>query len=184
MGHAQCADWVQPASPRPRCPVAQAREGYARPMNTMRGVSAFVRLHMVLAIMLTACGPSPEEEESTAALLVETFLTNASGGVGDRGWQQLSPTTQGQLFSDDLEAYRREADAATWDGFEWEVSKVERDEPGFYQVVISHSGALPEFVSGLTSYEDGRMTGGPTFMVRFEGADRVAAIYQFSREGE
>ena len=151
--------------------------------QSRQGLSATAGLLAVLAILLTSCGPSPDEEARSARLLVEAFLTDASARSDGRGWEHLSPTTLSALFSGDLHAYARQADAAAWDGFEWEVIKVERDA-GFYQVVIGHTGTLPEFVSALTSYKDGRLTGGPTFMVRFQGLNGPPGIYESSRESE
>jgi hypothetical protein len=133
---------------------------------------------LVVALAASACGRSQEEEADAAQKLVEAFLSAASSGEADRGWEYLSPVTQDALFGGDIEAYRQAADAAPWGGFDWEVIKVERDEPGLYQVVIHPVDDLPEFVDRFTSWEDGLLTGGPTFMVRFIDLTGPPRIHQ------
>lgn len=133
---------------------------------------------LLLAVAAVGCGRSQEEEATAARQLVEAFLSAASSGEADRGWEYLSPVTQDALFDADIESYRKAADAAQWQGFAWEVIKVERDEPGFYQVVIGPVDDLPAFVDRFTSWEDGQLTGGPTFLVRFIDVSGPPRIHQ------
>jgi len=133
---------------------------------------------LIIAMAATACGRSQDEESDAARHLVESFLSAASSGEGDRGWEFLSLVTQESLFNGEIVAYRQAADAAEWEGFLWEVTKVERDEPGFYQVVIRPVDNLPGFVDLFTSWEDGLLTGGPTFMVRFIDLPGPPRIHQ------
>jgi hypothetical protein len=139
-----------------------------------------IRLIATLLLLAVAvgCGRSQDEEAAAARQLVEAFLSEARSGEADRGWEYLSPVTQDALFGADIEAYRQAADAAQWRGFELEVIKVERDEPGLYQVVIRPVDDLPEFVDRFTSWEDGLLTGGPTFMVRFIDITGPPRIHQ------
>lgn len=133
---------------------------------------------LAVSLLLPACGRSPEEEATGAQAVVDAFLTAASSGEGNRGWEYLSPATQASLFNSDFEAYRRAADAAEWDAFEWEVINVARDEPGLYQVVIRPVPDMPAFVDRFTSWEDGLLTGGPTFLVRFIDLTGPPRIHQ------
>ncbi len=146
--------------------------------DTARPVTRLIATLLLVAVVAVGCGRSQEEEAAAARLLVETFLSAASSGEADRGWEYLSPVTQDALFAADIEAYRQAADTAQWGGFEWEVLKVERDEPGFYQVVIRPVDDLPEFVGRFTAWEDGLLTGGPTFMVRFMDTTGPPRIHQ------
>ncbi len=133
---------------------------------------------LAVALLATGCGRSQGEEAAAARQVVEAFLAAASSGEGDRGWEFLSPVTQESVFDHDIVGYRRAADEADWSGFEWKVIKVERDEPGFYQVVIQPVENLPDFVDRFTSWEDGQLTGGPTFMVRFTELTGPPLIHQ------